>query len=566
MRTFKEQQRLWPSLFSGVTSIGLPTIGFEKLYDLYQANKAGIINKLGFKEGEKPEIVGASVVGAPLELLPGCTERVISLFGEFCGYDLTPEEIITNKLIGITRPASTEPLLNVCVSGAKVSKILARILRDCNPEGDLLDDCDVDDDDEALKYIEDELGDEFTGDDFVRQYFEALAAVKHIEYSISFDFTTMLEGSFDPKLSWTSCFRKGGCYDRGPLYPTCMSNSGIFIAKRNGKIVGRAWVFIDDNYKVVYLARTYGSFNESAARNMLAYLASRLNPSEPWASLPTKGSGITYKQRSFYECLYNTVVPMNDHGWYRDNYTMGLIVVPYLKRMSSKSLFSGKRSRLAPCAVCGRDHEGDSTVCRSCRYPEDVKCSVCGAPAKDDRGLCSSCLAKNPTQCPVCGTWHTGDACPKCSVHLMCSVCGKKAERTSLTSVCIGDSKWRPLCKECARTLQEDTCYICGKDITPHKYSNLRIMVGGHLVCFECGGMLSKTKEMEEFERAAILSGRPLSLRAQRMINLHRIAVGLLPRTVFPKSTPLTSMPQVIPKKDKRFALTVKHLNFKRRT
>lgn len=103
---------------------------------------------------------------------------------------------------------------------------------------------------------------------------------------------------------WNSCFRKDGEYHTSTnAFYTDDRMLVSYIATANGRKIGRRWLHIDYNQKVVCSGKQYGTYSDKVAKDVREYVQALINKDVKWYSF--KQDYIQYDVQACYQdCDY----------------------------------------------------------------------------------------------------------------------------------------------------------------------------------------------------------------------------------------------------------------------
>lgn len=167
---------------------------------------------------------------------------------------------------------------------------------------------------------------------------------------------------------WQSCFRKDGEYHTSTnAFYTDDRMLVSYIATADGRKIGRRWLHIDYNQKVVCSGKQYGTYSDTVAKDVREYVQALINKDVKWYSF--KQDYVHYDVQACYQdtdyivsyiegnkdtdyCMYRE---MEDGLDYEDEVTEG--------KWYSEAMI---------CEECGRRHNEDDS-----NYIEQVDYYVC---------------------------------------------------------------------------------------------------------------------------------------------------------------------------------------------
>ena len=105
---------------------------------------------------------------------------------------------------------------------------------------------------------------------------------------------------------WTSCFRKDGDYHTSTnAFYTDDRMLVSYITTANGRKIGRRWLHIDYNQKVVCSGKQYGTYSEYVAKSVREYVQALINKDVKWYSF--KQEYVHYEVQACYKDSSYTV-------------------------------------------------------------------------------------------------------------------------------------------------------------------------------------------------------------------------------------------------------------------
>lgn len=177
---------------------------------------------------------------------------------------------------------------------------------------------------------------------------------------------------------WQSCFRKDGEYHTSTnAFYTDDRMLVSYISTADGRKIGRRWLHIDYNQKVVCSGKQYGTYSDTVAKNVREYVQSLINKDVKWYS---------FKQEYTFH---------NVQACYQDsNYTVSYIEG---NKDSKYCIYNEMEDGLAfnDEVIEGRWH-GEAVVCEECgrRHNEDDSYYI----EQGDYYVCNDCI-DNYTYC-----------------------------------------------------------------------------------------------------------------------------------------------------------------------
>ena len=532
-RTYEEQQALVPTLFSDSSQLRLRdrTDGIDAIINLHEANKAPLMQMLGFTE--RPWKFTAQ--GGPqfaVVHFPISTQAIKYAlpddFKETIGDNLAQVLADNNFKVGKHEYKVSRYLIqrleHIRHSDIRAYKsIVSMMHRALTSE---------------LKYKGYLTASAEKGviDLFVQSFFsEYKASATGQRLEISFELDDILDAGLSNH-GWGSCFKWGGINERGSLYVATAAKGGVI---RNygakGQLIGRAWIYVADDEKSIHILKPYGFLPNNLLLTAGKFLANKLSPNNLWVpglDISADGNSSTFSYLPSDVCALlpngSAAAQMRCKGvdlagWYTD---------PCSLRLYRDDFFVGCSLLVTltrpPCAFCGNDHSGSATICRSCRSSRFVSCSACGNRVHKEMAqlfgntlyLCKDCSDAGVTLCVDCGRRigpgsRRGDRgrCFECSSARTCSLCGSTSNVSRVSGY--------PVCAECLAACDASTCYVCGADFNSNTQG---ATVGQRRICKECATVVCDKRFVDRViplvKRAADVDGKlmravELSLKLQ---------------------------------------------------
>ena len=170
---------------------------------------------------------------------------------------------------------------------------------------------------------------------------------------------------------WQSCFRKDGEYHTSTnAFYTDDRMLVSYITTANGRKIGRRWLHINYNQKVICSGKQYGTYSDKVAKDVREYVQSLINKDVKWYSF--KQDYVHYEVQACYQDSNYTVSYIEGN---KDNdYCIYSEMEDGLD--SEDEVNEGKwYSEAMVCEECGRRHneddshyieQGDYYVCDNC--------------------------------------------------------------------------------------------------------------------------------------------------------------------------------------------------------
>lgn len=170
---------------------------------------------------------------------------------------------------------------------------------------------------------------------------------------------------------WHSCFRKAGEYHTSTnAFYTDDRMLVSYITTADGRKIGRRWLHIDYNQKVVCIGKQYGTYSDKVAKDVREYVQALINKDVKWYSF--KQDDILHDVQACYQDTDYTISYIE--GNKDSDYCMYREMEDGLD--SNDEVYEGKwYSEALVCEECGRRHneddsyyieQGDYYVCDNC--------------------------------------------------------------------------------------------------------------------------------------------------------------------------------------------------------
>lgn len=295
----------------------------------------------------------------------------------------------------------------------------------------------------------------------VQNFYSTLFSDKNRKQGFSTNLYTMLSAA--TSTAFHSCFSLGGCNSRGPYTIALHPNTGVIFVSNDTNIIGRAWVYFNQDLSVFQVMRPYGFISDTAVLNMAKWLCAKISPEGSWKYVHDQGC--------------TTIKGKRPGGWWLDPVKYTVVNSAVQKESTVHVGIDIVPSVESPCIICGEFHKHSEAICPNCERAHTAVCAKCGKLCyvdhinKDIVYICDECLAKEK-RCPVCGEKLADDGtCIKCAWENKCFMCGEVKPDIRYYS-------GYPVCGSCRKLLVEGTCETCGKKTVTYVYK-------GHAYCEE---------------------------------------------------------------------------------